>query len=197
MFFLLLFLQRYLHPYTYLYCHSSSHVIPVVAFHIFSWSSRNLSEHRYDFCTQEFNDALELQLLLLHAKAPKPWWGSAARFTFAGVKHGRWQAQASQTLRTGKTSYTTTWRHSCTAMGVDSVDSVAIWANQPSLQPLSFAPIIATVCGPLFLLLIGSAAALVFTLEMCHILKPSKTEISDIDIDMNIYACLEKKDRIY
>ena len=100
----------------YLYCHSSSHVIPVVAFHIFSWSSRNLSEHRYDFCTQEFNDALELQLLLLHAKAPKPWWGSAARFTFAGVKHGRWQAQASQTLRTGKTSYTTTWRHG-TAIG--------------------------------------------------------------------------------
>lgn len=196
MFFLLRSLQCYLHPYTYLYCHSSSHVIPVVAFHIFSWSSRNLSEHRYDFCTQEFNDALELQLLLLHAKAPKPWWGSAARFTFAGVKHGRWQAQASQTLRTGKTSYTTTWRHYGTAMGVDSVDSVAIWANQPSLQPLSFAPIIATVCGPLFLLT-GSAAALVFTLEMCHILKPSKTEISDIDIDMNIYACLEKKDRIY
>jgi len=65
-------------------------------------------------------------------------------------------------------------------LGVDSVDSVAIWANQPSLQPLSFAPIIATVCGPLFLLLpvTGSAAALVFTLEMCHILKPSKTEKS-------------------
>lgn len=117
MIFLLRSLQCYLHPYTYLYCHSSSHVIPVVAFHIFSWSSQNLSEHRYVFCTQEFNDALDLQLLLLHAKAPKPWWGSAARFTFAGVKNGRWQAQASQTLRTGKTSYTTTWRHYGTAIG--------------------------------------------------------------------------------
>ena len=153
-------------------CHSCGSIS-----YFFLFFSKSLGAQVW-FLHPVFNDALELQLLLLHAKAPKPWWGSAARFTFAGVKNGWWQAQAAQTLRTGKTSYTTTWRHYGTAMGVDSVDSVAIWANQPSLQPLSFAPIIATVCGPLFLLLpvTGSAATLVVTLEMCYILKPSKTE---------------------
>ena len=199
MFFLLLFLQRYLHPYTYLYYFSSSHVIPAVGFHFFlgllkiSRSTGVISAPRNSMMLWIFSFFCYMQRHQSRDEALPP--GSRLPVSKTVGDRPKLRKRFAQARPA-----TPPPDGMVQPLGVDSVDSVAIWANQPSLQPLSFAPIIATVCGPLFLLLpvTGSAAALVFTLEMCHILKPSKTEKSLILILIWIYMpALKKKDRIY